>query len=67
MSNTLYDVRSQRFLSYQINWMTDTVKVLLVDTGAYTPQTAVHQYLSDISRPASAGRSPPSPRRAARG
>lgn len=28
--------------------MTDTVKVILVDTGAYTPQTAIHQYLSDI-------------------
>ena len=49
MANTLYDAARQRFLEAQINWMTDTVKVLLVDTGAYTPQTAVHQYLSDIS------------------
>lgn len=48
MANTLYDFARQRFLEAQINWMTDTIKVLLVDTGAYTPQTAVHQYLSDI-------------------
>lgn len=48
MANTLYDYSRQRFLEAQINWMTDTIKVILVDTGAYTPQTAVHQYLSDI-------------------
>lgn len=48
MANTLYDFARQRFLEAQINWLTDTMKVLLVDTGSYTPQTAVHQYLSDI-------------------
>lgn len=48
MANTLFDTARQRFLEAQINWMTDTIKVLLVDTGAYTPQTSVHQYLSDI-------------------
>lgn len=49
MANTLYDSARKRFLEGQINWMTDTVKVLLVDTGAYTPQTGTHEYLSDIS------------------
>lgn len=49
MANTLYDFARQRFLEAQINWMTDTVKCILVDTGAYTPQTSVHQYLSDIA------------------
>ena len=49
MANTLYDYARQRFLEAQINWMTDTIKVVLVDTGAYTPQTSVHQYLSDIA------------------
>lgn len=48
MANTLYDYARQRFLEAQLNWMTDTIKVLLVDTGAYTPQTAVHQYVADI-------------------
>ena len=49
MANTLYDAARKRFLEAQINWQTDTIKVLLVDTGAYTPQTATHEYLSDIS------------------
>ena len=49
MANTLYDAARQRFLEAQLNWLTDTIKVLLVDTGAYTPQTSVHQYLSDVS------------------
>lgn len=48
MANTLYDYCRQRFLEAQINWMTDTVKVILVSTSAYTPQTAVHQYLADV-------------------
>ena len=48
MANTLYDYARQRFLEAQINWMTDTIKAVLVDTGAYTPQTSVHQYLADI-------------------
>ena len=48
MANTLYDYCRQRFLESQINWMTDTIKVYLVSTSAYTPQTAVHQYLADI-------------------
>ena len=48
MANTLFDKARQRFLEAQINWMTDTVKVILVSTSAYTPQTAVHQYLADI-------------------
>ena len=52
MANTLYDYCRQRFLESQINWMTDTVKVILVSTSAYTPQTAVHQYLADISNSA---------------
>jgi len=49
MANTLYDAARQRFLEGQFNWLTDTIKVLLVDAGAYTVQTGVHQYLSDIS------------------
>ncbi|HPC57604.1 MAG TPA: hypothetical protein PK689_01250 [Kiritimatiellia bacterium] len=49
MANTLYDYARQRFLEGQLNWLTDTIKVYLVDTGAYTPQTAIHQYLADIT------------------
>lgn len=49
MANTLYDAARKRFLEAQINWTSDTIKVILVDTGAYSPQTSVHEYLSDIS------------------
>lgn len=49
MANTLYDAARQRFLEAQIHWLNDTIKVILVDTGAYTPQTAVHRYLSDVA------------------
>ncbi|WP_151778325.1 hypothetical protein [Acinetobacter brisouii] len=52
MANTLFDFARQRFLEGKINWMTDTIKVILVDTGVYTPQISTHQYLSDIPQPA---------------
>ena len=48
MANSLYDKARQRFLEAQINWMTDTIKCMLVDTDAYTPQMGVHEFLSDI-------------------
>lgn len=48
MANTLYDNARQAFLEAQINWNTDTIKCILVDTGAYTPQIGTHKYLSDI-------------------
>ncbi|RMX08492.1 hypothetical protein D8I35_05285 [Corticibacter populi] len=49
MANTLYAKARQRFLEGQFNWLTDTIKVVLVDTGAYTPQTEVHEFYSDIA------------------
>lgn len=49
MANTLFDNSRQMFLEAQLNWMTDTIKCILVDTGAYTVQTATHKYLSDIA------------------
>ena len=49
MANTLYDSARQGFLEAQINWLTDTMKVYLVDAGAYTPNTQTHQFLADIN------------------
>ena len=57
MANTLYDKARQRFLEAQIDWMSDTIKCMLVDTGAYTPNTSAHEHLSDI--PTSARITPP--------
>jgi hypothetical protein len=49
MSNTLYDKGRQRFLEAQFNWLTDTVKVLLVNTSSYTANFSTHEFLSDVS------------------
>ncbi len=49
MANTLFDKGRQRFLEGQLNWLTDTIKVVLVDTGAYTPNFTTHEFFSDIS------------------
>ena len=48
MANTLFDKGRQRFLEAQVNWLTDTVKAVMVDTGAYTPNFTTHEFLSDI-------------------
>ena len=57
MANTLYDKGRQRFLEGQFNWLTDTLKVLLVDTGAYTANFGTHEFLSDIPTSARVGTS----------
>lgn len=48
MANTLYDKGRQRFLEANLNWLTDNFKVILVDTGAYTPNFGTHEFLSDV-------------------
>lgn len=48
MANTLYDGARYRFATGSINWLTDTFYVILIDTGAYTPNFSSHVYLSDI-------------------
>ena len=49
MANALYDKARERFLLGQFNWATDTIKAVLVDTGAYTVSLTNHEFLSDIS------------------
>lgn len=48
MANALYDPGREAFLTASINWSSDTIKVVLVDTGTYT-FSASHQYYSSIS------------------
>lgn len=48
MANTLYDKGRQRFLEAQFNWLSDTMKILMVDTGAYTPNFGTHEFISDV-------------------
>lgn len=49
MANALYDKARERFLTGQFNWSTDSIKSVLVDTGAYTVNLTSHEFLSDIS------------------
>lgn len=49
MANALYDKGRQAFLEGGIAWLTDNIKAVLVDTGAYTPDIANHQFLADIA------------------
>lgn len=49
MANTLFDKSRKRFLEGQINWMSATVKAMLIDTGTYTPNFANHDTLADVS------------------
>ena len=49
MANALYDKARERFLTGQFNWSTDSIKSVLVDTGAYTVSLTSHEFLSDIS------------------
>lgn len=49
MANALYDLGRQGFLDGSIDWDTDNIKVLLVDTGTYTVNLATHQFHSDVS------------------
>ena len=48
MANTLYDKGRQKFLEGGIAYLTDTIKVALVDTGVYT-FSQTHEFLSDLS------------------
>lgn len=49
MANALYDKGRQRFLEGQFNWLTDTVKVLMIDQAAYVVNLTTHEFLSDVS------------------
>jgi hypothetical protein len=47
MATTLYDKGRQRFLEAAINWLTDTIKVVAVDTATYTFSQA-HEFFSEV-------------------
>lgn len=50
MVNALYDKGREAFATGGINWTSDTIKAVLVDTaaGVYTPNLATQQFLSEI-------------------
>jgi hypothetical protein len=51
MANALYPKAKEAFLNADINLVTDTISIALVDTGNYT-FSATDQYRSDVSNDA---------------
>ncbi len=58
MANSLYGKAREKFAQAALNWNTSPIKVVLVDTGAYTPSIDVHEFLSDIPAGARIATSP---------
>lgn len=48
MANALYDHGREGFLDGSIDWDTDDIRVILVDTADYTVNLATHDNLDDI-------------------
>lgn len=48
MANAFYSKGREAFATAQVNWVSDTIKVTLLDVDADTPNLATDQYLSDI-------------------
>jgi hypothetical protein len=48
MANALFDKARERYLTGALNWGTDTIKAVLVDSGTYTVNLTSHEFLSDI-------------------
>src|ERR1019366_6345769 len=48
MSNALYDFGRNGYLSGALNWLTDDVRAILIDTTLYTVHLTTDQYLVTI-------------------
>jgi hypothetical protein len=49
MANALFDKGRQKFLEGSIAWLTDNIKLVLVDHGVDTPNPSTDEFLSDIA------------------
>jgi len=49
MANALYDHGREGFLDGTIDWDTDNIKVVLIDTDDYTVDLANHEDLADVA------------------
>lgn len=48
MANALYDSGRNAFLTGDIDWVADTIKVVLVDAADYTVNLSTHDFLDDV-------------------
>ncbi len=49
MANALYGKGREAFADKRIDWDTDTIKVVLIDTGVYTVSIDTHDFIDDIT------------------
>ena len=47
--SALYDSGREGFLDGSIDWDTDDIRAILIDTGAYTVDLATHNMLDDVA------------------
>lgn len=48
LANALYDTGRNAFLTGDIDWVADTIKVVLVDAADYTVNLSTHDFLDDV-------------------
>ena len=48
MTNQLYGLGREAFLNGDLDWASNDIKVVLVDTNDYTVSINTHQFLSDV-------------------
>lgn len=49
MSNALYGKGRDKFATGSIHWVTDTIKVALIDTDSYAVAIDTHEFLSEVA------------------
>ncbi len=47
--NTFYDAGRQAFLEKKIDWLNDTIRIVLIDSASYTLDAVNHKVLADIA------------------
>lgn len=48
MANALYDKGREGFLNGDIDWTTNNIKLMLLDSADYTANLSTHDFLDDI-------------------
>lgn len=49
MANAFYSLGAQKVLEGEIDWTTDDIKAILVDTDDYSVNLDTHEFLSDVA------------------
>jgi hypothetical protein len=58
MANIFYSKAKEAFVNANINWLSNTIKVVLVDLADYTPNFTTDEFLSDVPVAARVATSP---------